>query len=417
MRLYPYQAAWINDTSRLKIALKARQTGFTTTLCFEAIKMAAEKRCNILVLSTSERQSYEVMDRIHNLLVAFKKFANLQLSRESRSEIVFPNRSKITSLPASPATVRGYSGHIFLDEFAFHKDAKKIWTSMLPTTAKGYSVRVVSTPAGRQGKFFELWDSDDMGFGKHVVDIYQAVRQGCGIDIELFRQSMDPESFAQEFECQFVDEAHSFYPMELIIPAISAECEDSLWDGRPRGMFYAGIDVGRRQDLTVIYVFEKLGDVFYTRLIRELSRTSFDAQRAEIEAVTEKYPLYRICIDSTGLGMQLAEELKRQYSSLIEPVTITMKVKEDLVTYARIVFEKRLVRIPDHQALIRDIHSIRKIVTSAGNVRFDAERNEGSHADRFWAMALALHAASRQTGQIYVTTRQRREGYALTMGY
>jgi len=32
-------------------------------------------------------------------------------------------------------------------------------------------------------------------------------------------------------------------------------------------------------------------------------------------------------------------------------------------------------------------------VTQAGNVRYAAPRDEGSHADRWTAMALALHAA------------------------
>lgn len=417
-KLLHYQHRWLQDKSRYKIALKARQIGFTTVLCFEAIEMAIDSKCRVLILSTTERQSREVIDRIYDILNVAKRVKNIRLPRETRSEIAFPNGSRIISLPASPASVRGYTGHVMLDEFAFHKDAKEIWRAMLPITTRGYSVRIVSTPAGKSGKYYEIWENaDEMGFSRHKVSIYDAINDGLKIDISAIKSSTDPDDFAQEYECVFLDEAHSYFPMELIIPAISAECENSLWDGRPRGMCYAGIDIGRKKDLTVIYVLEKLGDVFYTRLIRELSKTSFDAQRAEIEAVKEQYPLYRICIDSTGLGMQLAEELQKKYSSLIEPVSFTMKVKEDLATYARMIFEKRLIRIPDHQGLIRDIHSIKKIVTTAGNVRFDSERNEASHADRFWAMALALHAANQQAGPIYIASRKRRDGVDLIRGF
>ena len=30
---------------------------------------------------------------------------------------------------------------------------------------------------------------------------------------------------------------------------------------------------------------------------------------------------------------------------------------------------------------------------AAGNIRFSADRGENGHSDRFWALALALHAA------------------------
>ncbi len=417
-KLLQYQHRWLNDKSRFKIALKARQIGFTTVLCFEAINMALAEKCRILILSTTERQSREVIDRIYDILNVAKRAKGIKLPRETRSEITLPNGSRIISLPASPSSVRGYTGHVMLDEFAFHKDAKEIWRAMLPITTRGYSVRIVSTPAGKSGKYYEIWNNaDEMGFSRHEVTIYDAIKDGLKIDLSAIKSSTDPDDFAQEYECVFLDEAHSYFPMELIIDAITAECEDSVWDGKFRGVFYAGIDIGRKKDLTVIYVIEKLGDVFYTRHIKELSKTAFDVQKAEIEAVKEAYPVHRICIDSTGLGMQLSEELQRKWSSLIEPVSFTLKVKEDLATYARMMFEKRLIRIPDNQALIRDIHSIKKIVTHAGNIRFDSERNESSHADRFWAMALALHAGNQQAGPIYVASRKRRESVELTRGF
>ena len=42
-----------------------------------------------------------------------------------------------------------------------------------------------------------------------------------------------------------------------------------------------------------------------------------------------------------------------------------------------------------------DLHSLRRITTPAGNVRFDVHGGEGQdgHADRAWAAALGLYAA------------------------
>lgn len=416
-KLYPYQERWIKDRSRLKIWLAARQIGKTTALCFEALKLATEKRCSILILSTTERQSMEVMDRIASLLDVFKRVVDLKLIRESRSEIMLPNRSKIVALPASPTTVRGYSGHVFLDEFAFHKDSKAIWTAMLPIISKGYSVRVVSTPAGKSGKFYELWENaEKLGFSKHKVTIYDAIKDGLKVDIELFKRTMDPDAFAQEFECEFIDEAFSYFPLEMILDAVSSECDS--WDGIRRGIFYMGIDIGRKRDITAIVIVEKLGDVFYVRHIDEMHKENFEAQRLKIEMLKNTYQPHRICIDSTGLGMQLAEELQKKYGSLVEPITFTMPVKEHLVTYVRMLFERRALKIMSHQGLIRDIHSIKKYLTLSGNIRFDADRTESEgHGDYFWALALACHAGSKPSDIPYIITRQPRHSIDLLKGF
>ena len=404
--LYNYQKAWINDDSRFKIALKARQIGFTTALCWEAIDLAINKKCRVLILSATERQSLEVMDRVYDILRIFKRIQGTEFPRENRSEIMFPNGSRIISLPANPGTVRGYTGHVMLDEFAFHRDAKQIWRAMLPIITRGYKVRVVSTPAGKSGKFYELWSDEQNDFSRHKTDIYDAVKAGLQVNLEEIRKAMDPDDFAQEYECVFLDEAHSYFPMELILGNISAACD--RWNGKPKGVFYGGVDIGRKRDLTVIYILEKLEDVFFTRELKVLFRQSFQAQKRVIQHFLKKFPFHRICMDATGLGMQLAEDLKREYGSVIEPVTFTSKVKEDLATFTRMIFEKRQIRIPDDQDLIRDIHSIKKIMTAAGNIRFDADRNERSHADRFWVLALALHGANRSSGPITVVTRAKR---------
>lgn len=416
-KLYPYQKKWLDDHSRMKICLKARQIGMSTAMCFEAIKMATEKRSNILILSTTERQSMEIVDRIQSLLDIFKRAVDLKLIRESRSEIMFPNRSKIISLPASPSSVRGYSGHVFLDEFAFHKDSKAIWTAMLPIISKGYSVRIVSTPAGKSGKFYELWEAaDEIGLSKHKIDIYDAIKDGLKIDIELFKRTMDPDSFAQEFECQFIDEAFSYFPLEMIYNSISAECDS--WDGVHRGIFYMGVDIGRKRDITAIVIVEKLGDVFYVRHVDEMKQESFDAQRLKIEMLKSAYNVHRICIDATGLGMQLSEELQKKFGSSVEPVTFTLTVKENLVTYTRMLFEKGNLKLISHQGLIRDIHSIKKTVTASGNIRFDADRTESEgHGDYFWAIALACHAGAKPAGMPYVTTRAKRVSQNILRGY
>ena len=79
----------------------------------------------------------------------------------------------------------------------------------------------------------------------------------------------------------------------------------------------------------------------------------------------------------------------------MESVTFTGPVKAALAMPVRAAFESRGIRILADDVLRRDLHKIVRSVTAAGNVRYDAERDEYGHSDRFWALALAVHAAGR----------------------
>jgi len=57
-----------------------------------------------------------------------------------------------------------------------------------------------------------------------------------------------------------------------------------------------------------------------------------------------------------------------------------------------------------------DLRAIRKEVTASGNVRFAADRGVNGHADRFWGLALALHAAKSEGSGVIRDASQIRLG-------
>ena len=145
--------------------------------------------------------------------------------------------------------------------------------------------------------------------------------------------------------------------------------------------------------------------MFWSRALVVLQRQTFDVQE---QAVCDLMDLgvTRACIDETGLGMMLAERLAKKYGSRVEPVTFTAKVKEGLAPQVKQKFEERLVRIPDQREIRADINAVKRFTTLSGNVRFDAERTERGHADRFWALALGVEAASGPAISTEFTSRQ-----------
>ena len=137
---------------------------------------------------------------------------------------------------------------------------------------------------------------------------------------------------------------------------------------------------------------KKFGDVMWDRCRLELQGKTFSEIEFELYRLLNFRQVKRVCIDATGMGMQLAERAKERFGYKVEPVTFTPAVKEELAFSLRRDFEDRKLRIVRDDNLRSDLRALKKEVTSAGNIRFAGE-SENSHCDRAWAMALRQHAA------------------------
>ena len=461
----PYQWRWIKDESKLKIAVWSRQSGKSFAAALRAVGKCLEKRTQYIILSKGERQSRLFMEKVRDFCQIFKagdllpEFEEMETS-EKTMEVYFPhNGSRIIGLPANADAARGYSGHIVLDEFAFHGDAHKIFAACFPIITRGYSIEVISTPNGTAGKFYEIAKQAglvgvrDQGLGVwgnlpqnanvqslnpnpeplipnlwsgHRVDIYDAVAEGLPADINLLRSGCDDEeTWLQEYGCQFLSDAQNYIPVELISTCVHEEATTE-WTGygtRDTGQgkgpgceardFYMGVDIGRKRDLTIAWLFEKVGGILWSRRLMVMKGMNFDQQEKHICQLIEggaaaspesrvPYPVSlvpcpavrRVCIDQSGIGMMLAEHLVQKYGALVEPITFTAPLKERLAPLVKMAFEERTVRIPDNRDVRADINSVKRFVTLAGNVRFDADHTDRGHADRFWALAMVVNAAS-----------------------
>jgi phage FluMu gp28-like protein len=404
IKLYDYQKRWVTDANRYKIGLWCRQSGKSFAIALEAVLSAVETATNWVLLSAGERQSKELMEKVKMHTEAMSLAASA-IEQDFFADtvtkqlmVVLPNRARIIGLPANPDTARGFSANVILDEFAFHKDSHKIWTALYPTITRGYKLRVVSTPQGKSNQYYKLWTGDN-GYGKHFADIYTAVKEGLPVDHEALRKGLDDdEAWAQEYECQFLDETTAFLTYDLIASCESpdASVDIAAWEPGPT---YVGIDIGRKRDLTVIWVVQQVGDVFWTRAVIPLEKTTFPDQRDFINRLFAQIRPARVCVDYTGMGGPITEDLQQAFgTAAVEAVTFTNQTKSDLAMRTRKLAEDRRVRLPIDNAVRNDLHSVKKVVTAAGNIRFDAERTKDGHADRFWALSLALMATD--TGAI-----------------
>src|SRR5690606_25647080 len=126
------------------------------------------------------------------------------------------------------------------------------------------------------------------------------------------------------------------------------------WESIEGRDLYLGVDIGRKRDLTVAWLLERLGDVLYTRRVVRLRNMPKHEQEKVI------WPLIEMCgrtdIDATGLGIGWAADAQRKYGEArVEAVTFTPRVKEELAYPVRGRMQDRTLRIPYDPVIRADL--------------------------------------------------------------
>lgn len=368
-----------------------------------------------VILSRGERQAREAMEEglklhLRAMNVGFEAFTDdFRLSDNTvvkALEVVTKHGSRVTALPANPDTARGFSANVFLDEFAFHADSRRIWTALFPVISKpGLKLRVVSTPNGKGNRFYELMTSpEEAGWSKHVVDIYQAVADGLPRDIgELKAGCGDEDAWAQEYELKWLDEASAWLSYDLINAAENDRA--GLAENYAGGPCYVGVDIGRRHDLFVIVVLEKVGDVLWVREIIERRGATFAEQDFLLDGVMRRY---RRCASAWTRRAWGKSPWRTRKAATVPPVwkacCLPARTSSPWRRWAGKPLEDRRIRIPISDALRSDLHKLRKVAGPTGAPRFVAESDASGHADRTWALFLAIHAAAEPAAPVEFRT-------------
>jgi phage FluMu gp28-like protein len=443
-QLLPYQKRWVDDYARWKFGLMARQVGKDFASGFEgvadcALAEAEGRKIDWLIAAPSERQSLEALQKWKDWAEIFDvSIATDEVERESGSEsllrsasITFPGGSRVIAVPGKPETVRGFSANVLLTEFAFFEQPEAIWKAILPSvtnTKRGIKkVRLITTPNGIGNKAHDLWVKNHKASAEcivhsaesslstpnsalptwscHFVDIHRAVSEGLEVNVEEIRAAFDdPEGWAQEFECQFLDVQATLLTYDMIAACESLEATASVppefWESPPPSPLVMGIDFGRRHDLTVAWTLKPLGDVQQTVEVLEMHRTPTPEQVERLRPRLRR--VRRVCLDYTGAGVGLGDYLVKEFGEWdparhkfgkIELCHFSNPLKLEIFSKMRMAFEKRSLRVPINRVIREDLHSVTRVSTPPGQITYRAPHSADGHSDRCTALALALHAA------------------------
>lgn len=442
---YPKQQSIVDDWSEYQLIVKGRRVGGTFALAYKhvAARLTGRVTRDLMFGSYNQRTANEFIRYVKQFCELFNFVAEefdidigANGKRHTQTVVPLPNGSRVFAMPSTPDAIRGFGGDVILDEYSRHKDAEDAYDAAQPVIMRGGTLTVLATVKGKNNCFWEFledarayrkgarrqgqrelipWSLTELPLSVAVEDgLVEQINkfEGTNYTREEFvakvrRGCRSQEQFDQEYECIPADDGKAWLTYALIRSCVNDRCPKPNAGLSPEyagGPCYAGIDVGRTKDLTVLWLDELVGDVLWTRQVlvidhrAEEGGVSIPEQVRRLAAVLRAVNLVRACVDYTGLGIGLGDGLVEALGEYrVENITFTPANKEILAVGLRECMEDGGKRIPADDEVREDLHRVQSFVTGTGKMRLDAARVE-DHADRFWAAGLAVHAAEPPAG-------------------
>lgn len=428
----PYQCAWLEDHSQIKIYEKSRRIGLTYAQSFEDVRDAGgllydEKTgenppMDVWFSSNNESNAREYIDyckkyarALNYVFQATEETVIIKDEEIFTLRLNFANGKKITGLSSSPNMLHGKGGKIVLDEFARRDNEFEVWEAASPAgIVWGYPIRIISTHRGKTSLFYSFLKRIKKGklnWSHHKTTFIDAVRQGladkvfrkkCTKDeqdayIESVKQSAgDDTIWDQQYMCDAQDGDETLIKRPVLEAAAKAELYNKEELHKCKEL-YGGLDVARKKNFSLLWLTEKVTpSLFVARYILAIQGVEFPKQDKIIGAILTEFPnIRRLSIDQTGMGIGLTEYLQEQFGKTrVEGVTFTMANKETMGFRMSKMMEDLSFLVPDEEKIFDDFQLVKKIITSSGNIRLVAGTKNDSHADYFWGAALSLEAGS-----------------------
>lgn len=325
-----------------------------------------------------------------------KKFFNDLTGIIPESLLVKSNASDLILQSITGSTLYFYSAeqgnrirgvtfdYLVLDEAAFYKEdtgANHIWYSILQPTikVKGKKIVMVSTPNGQSGFWYDLIQKAIKGQKGYAYIKRTIYDDSMCTDIEEIKNSTPDLMFRQEFLCEFIAGANSFFTGYH-------NCYDDTMTFNWNQPLWAGIDWSSTgKDETIVTFINGLNQIIQYNIEGDL-----DSKYSQIASILNKYSLKGVYAEDNSIGSVMINELKKQMrqKNILKPFTTTNDSKTEIVTELALSLEKEELTYNDLQ-LDRQLGAFGYSVSKTKKLTFEGK---GEHDDRCISLALALKA-------------------------
>lgn len=293
---------------------------------------------------------------------------------------------------------------------------------------------MISTPRGKNTKFYELFQNLDGKYSVHLCDIFKSVAEdgfvlrdndGNPTTIEEFKKLYgDAAGFDREYGCEFSGDLAALIAWAELERAASLPNPDGFFFHRFDGessVFNAdglaalkgalqgkrieiGWDVARRGHLSPIAVnFVPSSGPKRLAGLLVMRDCSFDFMRSAVSAMMDLSSQSVGYGDATGLGMESNEALAKKYRDRWTPFTFTAGGKRDLASALKTAFTDGTQTLPamddKYKFIATDLYAVQADQTGA-HLTISETPNpllDESHCDIAYAIGLARLAGARNT--------------------
>lgn len=292
--------------------------------------------------------------------------------QEKRIELATGGIIEFWSLD-SPDGPRGRKyARVIVDEAAMIRELEEAWTAALRPLLTDYQgdAWFMSTPRG-MNYFHRLFARGGDGDWRSWQMPTAANPHMPPDEIEAARAELPADVFAQEYLAEFIADASNPFGIDAIRRCV----REDLSDAGPVEAW--GIDLAKSSDWTVAIGLDAQGRV------RAFQRWQSD-WRNTVARVTAMVGHVPACVDSTGVGDPIVEELQ-QACGQVEGFKFHRRSKQQLMEGLAVAIQRGMVAIPPGR-IVTELEMFGYEYHATG-VRYEAPA--GEHDDCVDALALA----------------------------
>ena len=323
----------INSDGKYFVVSIGRQFGKTLLGENQALKWAVENNWKIGWISPTYKQCKKVFKEIvramgKNPFITSANNSDLVLNFTTGSTMLFYSAEAYDS-------IRGETFDALVgDEVAFWKP--EAWNEVLKATVlvKGKKVLLLSTPKGKN-QFYTLFNQSINNDNYH--SFYGTSFDNPFIErseIEDARRMLPDHIFRQEYLAEFLDDASSVF----------RNIKECIEIGEETRTLFAGVDLGRADDYTVLAIVDQNNREVYCERWRHLEWSTI------INNVVTQLNKYKpnVLIESNGAQDAIYEQIRDKVNynkSKVKPFVTTSKSKQAIVENLIVAFENKEIGI------------------------------------------------------------------------
>jgi phage FluMu gp28-like protein len=328
-----------------------------------------------------------------------------------RTVVRFTNGSVIEAFPNNPDTIRGPTLHVvYCDEMNFLPNDEEMYDAILFTlsTTNGRFV-CSSTPWNKDSIFYKIFFHEGFqDFAKHHVTWQQALEPNGPLKkkiLEKIRKQFaeDPWRWKREMEAEWAEDETTWLPQSLITKCIDGDLELWNFESQQRGKFYAGLDLGKLRDYSVLIVVEEVEGKYLLRHWKVFPLgTKYATVIGYVKTLCDRWRrIERVRVDITGVGEYVVEDMQNAgIEAEVEGVTFTLPRKQEMASLLKQRMLDGAYRFPFVElrlsptvllSYVAELNVERFELRKDGSIAFN--HPQGQHDDTFWATALALYCS------------------------